>query len=169
VKNLEAKFSLPDLDQARRQAEAIGYRFECALTQRDTFFRVARGKLKLREEGDRATLIYYAREESRADLALSKYEIVAVSDGPKTRSMLADSLGILAEVRKNRTLMMRDNVRFHLDRVERLGNFGEIEAVIAPGREPEESRGAVNELLAALGIAPDALIGASYFEMLAHD
>ncbi len=166
MKNLEAKFPLPDLDRARRQAEAIGYRFESALAQCDTFFRVARGKLKLREEREKATLIYYAREESRADLALSTYEIVAVSDGPKMRSMLADALGILAEVRKHRTLMMRDNVRFHLDRVEGLGDFGEIEAVIAPGRDPEESRGAVNELLAALAVAPEALIGVSYFEML---
>jgi len=169
VKNLEAKFRLPDLDRARRRAEAIGYRFECVLIQRDTFFHVARGKLKLREEGENASLIYYAREESRDDLALSTYEIVAVSDGPKMRSILADALGILAEVRKHRTLMMRDNVRLHLDRVKGLGDFGEIEAVIAPGRDPEESRGAVNELLAALGIAPDALIGVSYFEMLSRD
>jgi len=169
VKNLEAKFRLPDWDRGRRQAEAIGYRFECVLEQRDTFFRVARGKLKLREEGTNASIIYYAREERRADLALSTYEIVGVSDGAKMRSILADALGILAEVRKHRTLMMRDNVRFHLDRVEGLGDFGEIEAVIAERGDPEDSRGAVNELLAALKITPDALIGVSYFEMLSRD
>src|SRR5579885_2075207 len=32
-----------------------------SLAQRDTFFRVARGKLKLREEGGKGSLIHYGR------------------------------------------------------------------------------------------------------------
>ena len=62
---------------------------------------------------------------------------------------------------------MRDNVRLHLDQVARLGDFGEVEAVIADGDDPEHSRGAVDEILAALGVAPSDLIDVSYFEMLA--
>jgi predicted adenylyl cyclase CyaB len=63
--------------------------------------------------------------------------------------------------------MMRDNVRLHLDQVTRLGDFGEIEAVIAEGDDPEQSRGAVNEILDALNVAKADLIDVSYFEMLA--
>jgi predicted adenylyl cyclase CyaB len=63
---------------------------------------------------------------------------------------------------------MRDNLRLHLDRVTSLGAYGEIEAVIAEGDDPERSRAAVDELLAALGIAGSELIEVSYFEMLAR-
>jgi predicted adenylyl cyclase CyaB len=62
---------------------------------------------------------------------------------------------------------MRDNVRLHLDKVMRLGDYGEIEAVIADGDDPERSRSAVNEILAALNVGQGDLIEVSYFEMIA--
>lgn len=167
MRNLEAKFPLRDHARARANAEAIGYTERAILRQRDTFFRVARGKLKLREgaEEARGALIYYGREGS-GELQLSRYEILPVSDPAAMRTMLAAALGILAEVRKERTLLMRANVRLHLDRVVDLGDYGEIEAVIAEGDDPESSRGAVDELLAALGIARGDLIERSYFELM---
>ncbi|HYB90005.1 MAG TPA: class IV adenylate cyclase [Candidatus Binataceae bacterium] len=165
MRNLEAKFRLPDLSGARARAEALGYAVRGVLDQRDTFFRVARGKLKLREEASGAWLIHY-RREGRHSLMLSNYEIVPAADGANTRAMLADALGVIAEVRKQRTLLTRSNVRLHLDRVEGLGSFGEIEAVIAGGGDPDASRIAVDELLAALGIGRADLIDVSYFELM---
>ena len=166
MKNLEAKFRLVDLVEAERRAAAIGYTRRAILEQRDTFFRVANGKLKLREEGGSAVLIFYHRIES-GPLMLSNYEIVQVAEPARTLRMLEDALGTIAVVEKVRTLMMHDNVRLHLDRVARLGLFGEIEAVIADGEDPERSRGAVDEIVAALGVRPSDLIDVSYFEMLA--
>ena len=166
MKNLEAKFRLVDLVEAERRAAAIGYTRRAILEQRDTFFRVANGKLKLREESGSAVLIFYHRIES-GPLMLSNYEIVQVAEPARTLRMLEDALGTIAVVEKVRTLMMRDNVRLHLDRVARLGLFGEIEAVIADGDDPERSRGAVDEIVAALGVTPGDLIDVSYFEMLA--
>ena len=166
LRNLEAKFRLVDLAEAEQRATAIGYTRRAILKQRDTFFRVANGKLKLREENGRAVLIFYHRIES-GPLMLSNYEIVQVAEPAHTLRMLEDALGTLAVVEKVRTLMMRDNVRLHLDRVARLGLFGEIEAVIADGEDPEQSRGAVDEIVAALGVTAADLIDVSYFEMLA--
>ncbi len=167
MRNLEAKFPLRDHARARASAEAIGYTARAILRQRDTFFRVARGKLKLREGADeaRGALIYYGRESS-GELQLSRYEIVLLPDPVAIRTMLAAALGTLAEVRKDRTLLMRANVRLHLDRVADLGDFGEIEAVIAEGDDPENSRAAVDELLTALGVARGDLIERSYFELM---
>ncbi|HTR60252.1 MAG TPA: class IV adenylate cyclase [Candidatus Binataceae bacterium] len=169
MRNLEAKFRLRDLNQARERAMAIGYSSRSVLRQRDTFFRVANGKLKLREGGEesRAILIHYGRRETDT-LQLSNYEIVPIPDAEKTRAMLSDALGVIAEVRKERILLMRANVRLHLDRVEGLGDFGEIEAVIADGDDPEASRAAVKETLAALQIGRDDLIDISYFEIAAQ-
>ena len=56
------------------------------------------------------------------EVQLSRYEIVPVPDPAAMRTMLAAALGTLAEVRKERTLLMRANVRLHLDRVAELGD-----------------------------------------------
>jgi predicted adenylyl cyclase CyaB len=167
MRNLEAKFRLADLDAARASALALGYAVAARFTQRDTFFAVAHGKLKLREQPPDAWLIHYQRGADGA-LMLSRYEIVPVAEAPRTREMLADALGVVAEVRKHRTLLVRRNVRFHLDRVEGLGGFGEIEAVLNEGQSVEAARADVDELLGALGIRADELIGLSYFELMAH-
>ncbi len=165
MRNLEAKFTLDNLDRARKQAEAIEYRFKATLIQRDTFFRVAAGKLKLREEESGAWMIFYGRQDSR-HLMLSSYDIVPIAEPEKTREMLAQALGTIATVRKTRILMMRDHIRLHLDRVDGLGEYGEIEAVLGEDGDPEQSRLAVEELLSALGIDRNKLIDESYFEML---
>jgi predicted adenylyl cyclase CyaB len=166
MKNLEAKFRLSNHADAEARATELGYTRRAVLHQRDTFFRVANGKLKMREENGSAVLIFYHRDES-GPLMLSNYEIVKVADPPRTLRILAVALGPIAVVEKVRTLMMRDNVRLHLDQVARLGDYGEIEAVIADGDDPEQSRSAVNEILAALGVEKPDLIDVSYFEMLA--
>ena len=62
--------------------------------------------------------------------------------------------------------MMRDHIRLHLDRVEGLGEFGEIEAVLGEQGDAEASRPAVDELLRTFGVNGDNLIAESYFEML---
>jgi predicted adenylyl cyclase CyaB len=171
MRNLEAKFRLGDLDAARAAALALGYTPSANFIQRDTFFVVARGKLKLREQPPAAWLIQYERDRE-SGLMLSRYEIVPVADPTRTREMLSRTLGVLAEVHKHRTLLTRRNVRLHLDRVETLGNFGEIEAVVdeesAKGaREGADSaRAPVDELLATLGVGAGELIEVSYFELM---
>jgi adenylate cyclase class IV len=165
MKNLEAKFPLADLARAESRANALGYTRRAILNQRDTFFRVPNGKLKLREENNGAALIFYRRSDS-GPLMLSNYEIAPVSDPATTRHILDAALGTLAIVEKTRILLTRDNIRLHLDRVASLGDFGEIEAVIPGGDDPELSRAAVDGLLATLEIIPADLIDVSYFEML---
>src|SRR5579862_912073 len=149
MQNLEAKFKLADLDQSRKRAESIGYEFRATLEQCDTFFRVREGKLKIREEASGAWLIYYGREDSH-DLKLSNYEIVPIGEPAKFREMMTRALGTIATVRKSRILMMREHVRLHLDRVEGLGDFGEIEAMLGESGDLEHSRPVVEELLRVL-------------------
>jgi adenylate cyclase, class 2 len=165
MRNLEAKFRVGDAALARARAEEIGFSLRGTLNQRDTFFVVARGKLKLREEADGAALIHYRRERQE-DLEVSAYEIVPVAEPEALRAMLADALGMIAVVRKVRTLLMRRNVRLHLDRVEGLGSFGEIEAVVGEDEAPEVYRTEVDAILTTLEIAPADLISKSYFELL---
>jgi predicted adenylyl cyclase CyaB len=165
MRNLEAKFRIVDVRQARARAEAIGFTSRATLIQRDTFFAVAAGKLKLREEAASAALIHYRRVHEGA-LEVSDYEIVPVVDPAPLHAMLSGALGVIAEIRKVRTLLMRRNVRLHLDRVEGLGSFGEIEAVAAAGEAPEIYRAEVDDILKALEVMPADLISESYFELI---
>ncbi len=165
MRNLEAKFRVDDAALACRRAEALGFSMGAPLEQRDTFFRVTSGKLKLREEAQRAALIHYGRTNEGA-LEVSDYEIVPVANPGPLREMLSAALGVLAEVRKQRTLLLRRNLRLHLDQVEGLGSFGEIEAVVATDETPELYRVEVDELLGALRIDSHRLIYKSYFELL---
>jgi predicted adenylyl cyclase CyaB len=165
MRNLEAKFRIVDVRQARALAESIGFALRATLVQRDTFFAVAQGKLKLREEAEGAALIHYRRIREGA-LEVSDYEIVSVADPGPLHAMLTGALGVIAEIRKMRTLLIRRNVRLHLDRVDSLGSFGEIEAVVAGDETPENYRGEVDGILAALEITPADLISDSYFELI---
>ncbi len=165
MRNIEAKFRVHDFAAAERAASRLGYARRDTLRQRDTFFTVARGKLKLREESSGAALIYY-RRGGQDSLMVSDYEIVPVADPARIRAILTDALGVLAEVRKERILLTRANVRLHLDRVDGLGEFGEIEAVVGPAAAEAACHAAVAELLAALNVGAADLIGVSYFELL---
>jgi adenylate cyclase, class 2 len=165
MRNLEAKFPLANHPTIQERAVAIGFEACGLLIQRDTFFVVAHGKLKLREQPDGAWLIHYRRDDQR-DLQVSDYTIVPVGDPAALRTMFGDALGTLAEIRKERTLMKRRNVRLHLDRVEGLGAFGEIEAVMADGESPQAFHDEVSGILDELGVTPSDLIERSYFELL---
>ncbi|MGH8013084.1 MAG: class IV adenylate cyclase [Candidatus Binataceae bacterium] len=165
MRNIEAKFRLRNTTLTYERAAAIGFNKIDAFTQRDTFFAVRSGKLKLREQaGAHTTLIHYRRER-RDGLDLSNYHIVMVADGDGLRKMLADSLGVIAEVRKHRVLMMRGNIRLHFDKVENLGEFGELEAVLEANADIAVNQREVREILAACEIHDDDLIAQSYFEL----
>ena len=171
MRNLEAKFRLDDLCAARDSARALGYVTKASFPQRDTFFRVPSGKLKLREQPPEAWLIHYDREKADG-LMLSRYDIVPIPHPAQTRAVLARALGVLAEVRKSRELLLRRNLRLHLDRVDSLGSFGEIEAVLSAAGDEDESFGLnaaaadIQELLKILRVSEEALVNLSYFELM---
>jgi predicted adenylyl cyclase CyaB len=164
MQNIEAKFPLPDLAVARGRAESIGFEYIATLFQHDTFFVVSDGKLKLREQADGAWLIHYQRHREQG-LEISNYEIIPVADPLKLRALLSAALGILGTTRKQRVLLRRTNLRFHLDEVANQGFFGELEAVLQAGEDPARPRNEISAILAVLQISPEQLISKSYFEL----
>jgi len=166
MRNLESKFKLADLPRARARAERAGLRYRETLIQRDTFYCVPHGKLKLREETAGASLIHYRRELA-GDLELSDYTIVAVAEPLALRGMLGRALGAIAVVDKRRMLLTRENLRLHLDVVEGLGEFGEIEIVVPDEATSTAYAAELRELLEVLGVQASALIRQSYFELIA--
>jgi predicted adenylyl cyclase CyaB len=164
MRNVEAKFPVRNLAAARQRAEAIGFEYIGTLLQRDTFFMVPNGKLKLREQPDGAWLIGYQRHRDEG-LELSDYEIVTVSEPVRLRALLSAALGVLAEVRKRRLLLQRANIRLHLDEVAGYGTFGELEAIIDVSSDPVGARSEIAAILGELRVPAEQLIGVSYFEL----
>jgi len=144
-------------------ADLEGARSEGDIHQVDTYFKVAKGRFKLRvcEPGE-TYLVHYHRE-NRPEARASDYRIEPVH--AHIRGILSQALGILAEVVKVRTLYLWENVRIHLDRVEGLGDFIEFEAVLVESDSEEEGFRKVKRLRNLFQLDEEDLIEGSYLEM----
>ena len=112
MQNLELKAKYPDLKKAKSTAEEIGAIFTWTQKQTDTYFNVASGKLKLRQDdGGSSELIGYTRPEL-SDARVSDYLLYSTSSPDVLKDVLSRTLDQLLVVIKNRTLYLWKNVRF---------------------------------------------------------
>ncbi len=174
-RNIEIKAVCDDLDRVRAAAQELSARLTGIEEQCDTYFRTARGRLKLRRrllhidgEGtgdEHFELIWYQRPDTTAAKG-SNYHLIRVIDGAELRQLLADGMGILVEIHKRRTVFLWRSVRIHLDEVERLGSFIELEAIIDESCDEASARAKIEHLCETLEILPDQLIDVSYSDLL---
>lgn len=166
--NIEIKARLADFAATRRLVEAIGDSPPEMLTQRDTFFRCSSGRLKLRELGSGACeLIAYARVDV-AGIKQSDYEVTPIADPESTKRVLRTALGETVVVEKTRLLFLIGQTRIHLDRVTGLGDFLELEVILAPGQTAAEGEAIASDLMQQLEIPGTALLAVAYADMLAN-
>ena len=167
--NLEIKARVADPAALRRRVERIATEHLGVDRQVDTYFRVPVGRLKLRESTlSGGQLVPYLRPDVRG-ARRADYRVIPVADAAGTRALLERILGVHRVVRKEREIWLHENVRIHLDRVEGLGDFMELEAVFdgRPAAEAEQQR-KVRDLMGKLGIQEPDLVDTSY-EGLFHD
>jgi adenylate cyclase class IV len=165
-RNLEVKAVDPHAAATLAAALALAAEDRGTLVQRDTYFHAVHGRLKLREQPPSvAHLIAYERADGPAPRP-STYRLVEVADHEALASALGDSLGVRVVVEKRRRLLMWRNVRIHLDRVEGLGDFVELEAVASSADGLEGERPRVARVGAALGLEDPRLVRESYGDLL---
>src|SRR5919107_4148511 len=166
-RNVELKARDPDPARSLERCVALGAEDRGELRQRDTYFAAPRGRLKLREqEPGGAELIAYERPD-RPDARESRYRLAPVADGAVLREALGAALGTTVVVAKRRRLLVWEGVRIHLDDVEGLGAFVELEGVAEPGSDLTAEAGRVARLRAELGIADEDLVATGYADLLA--
>jgi predicted adenylyl cyclase CyaB len=164
--NVEIKARLGDVPGTRALVAAISDTAPQTLHQRDTFFRCSHGRLKLREMGKgQAALIFYTRPDSAA-AKQSDYEVTPVADPELLRSVLARALGVTQTVVKTRVLYLVGQTRVHLDSVDGLGDFLELEVVLQPGQDVAQGEAIAADLMGRLGIHDDDLCSTAYADML---
>lgn len=167
-RNIEIKARIASVEALLPRAQALAGGAPELIVQDDSFFTVPHGRLKLREFADGgAELIHYHRADSAAAKA-SDYVRVPVPDAAALRETLARACGLQGRVRKQRWLLLAGATRIHLDRVEGLGDFMELEVVLQDGQSDAEGAAVAEALMCALGLADAQRLCGAYLDLQAH-
>jgi predicted adenylyl cyclase CyaB len=166
ARNIEIKARVPDPAALRARVAGLATSAPQLPMQRDTFYNAPAGRLKLREFADgTAELIYYERPDQPGPKT-SIYTRTPAPDAASMRELLARCLGAKAVVAKSRELFLAGQTRIHLDKVEGLGSFVELEVVLAAGQTDAEGEQIASDLMAQLGIREADLVGHAYVDLL---
>ena len=137
------------------------------VAQDDTFLSCPNGRLKLRVlDENHGVLIYYRRADESGPKP-SFYVHSETSDPDGLRSVLTDAYGAVGRVQKHRTVFHIGQTRVHLDLVDGLGEFVELEVAVGDTLEPDVAVSEAHRLVAALGIEDGALVQGAYVDLLA--
>lgn len=166
ARNVEIKARITDLPAIEARARALADQGPFELTQDDTFFACPNGRLKLRELApDQGQLIYYERIDV-AGPKLSRYFIAPTTDPAALRETLGHALSVVGRVCKRRRLYLAGTTRIHLDDVEGLGRFLELEVALSDLDDAADGARTAHALLDALGIPSSALVEGAYLDLM---
>lgn len=100
--------------------------------QTDTFYEVDAGKLKHRQGNIENVLMHYNRQQCGS---AKKTEVLLYLKNPSaaTIDQICSGKQVLAQVKKLRKIFFIENVKFHIDQLDGLGHFIEIEAIDLEG------------------------------------
>ena len=156
ARNIEIKACVDDMAALAARVAAIADSRPVEIPQDDTFFRCDTGRLKLRVfEDGRGELIFYRRPD--ADGPKVSFYVLSPTASPDTlREALTLSNGQEGRVVKHRTLFLVGRTRVHLDRVQGLGDYMELEVVLADEKTPVAGVAEAHELMARLQQHPSA-------------
>jgi len=165
MENIEIKSRLTDRAAVEQHLTDMGAQFIWRRRQLDVFFNVPTGYLKLRRvDGQSAELIAYVRAAGSQPRP-SDYDIAPAGYGAALERALSRSLGVRGVVSKERTLFQWHHTRVHLDEVDGLGSFLELEAV---AREISllEARREAEKAIALLGLDAADFLDRPYLELI---
>ncbi len=160
--NLELKARVENHEAIKHILKNIGATFEKILDQKDIYYKVEDGLLKLRIENGNYSLIKYNREEEKSD-RWSNYYVVKM-EGTETELLFSSLFPIETEVLKKRELYLYKDTRIHIDTVENLGKFIELETVVHGERE--YAKELFDEMIELLNLDLSDQIRSSYRDLI---
>jgi adenylate cyclase class IV len=165
-RNIEIKARVDNIQELIPRAKKIADSGPTVLVQDDTFFHCPSGRSKLRTyDPDNGELIFYQRSDETGP-KVSTYSIVHTAMPGPLREVLACAYGLVGRVRKTRTLFLSGRTRIHLDEVEDLGAFIELEVVLWPDEPAEAGVQVARKLMSQLEIPHQRLVAGAYLDML---
>lgn len=164
--NVEIKARCSHPQRVREMLVSLGAEYRGLDHQIDTYFRVAQGRLKLREGNIENALVFYERDDQQGPKD-SRVILYASQPGSTLKQALLAACGALVVVDKRREIYFIENVKFHLDEVKDLGSFCEIEAIDQTGKIGREKLlQQCEEYMRILGVGENDLISCSYSDLL---
>lgn len=164
--NIEFKAKVDDLDLYEKKLQELNPFFKGTDHQIDTYFNVAKGRLKLREGNIENSLIHYDRENINAS---KQSDVILYQHEPNValKNILIKQLGVKISVDKKRKIYFIDNVKFHFDVVEGLGTFIEVEAIDNNGTfSVEHLKAQCDKYFTYFGLDKSQLVDKSYSDLL---
>ncbi len=164
--NIEIKARARNMVDLHSRAGKLSQSSPQVIPQEDTFFIVPNGRLKLRQLTPQfGQLVYYERTDISGPKR-SNYHISETSDPIGLKTTLSLALGVRGVVRKTRYLYLAGQTRIHLDEVEGLGNFMELEVVLRPDQSDADGQVIAHDLMLQLGIQQEDLLEGAYMDLM---
>ncbi len=166
MKNVEIKARCFDPEKVEKILLENGADYKGLDHQTDTYFNVKTGRLKMRQGNIEKSLIFYDRPNKKGPKQ-STFNLYKSENLEELKPLLESSLGVMVEVKKHRKIFFIDFVKFHIDEVEGLGSFVEIEAGdLEVDRTVDELRELCDYYIDLLDIKEENLVNISYSDML---
>jgi homotetrameric cytidine deaminase len=164
--NVELKARDGDPEATVQRCLALGATDEGVLNQRDTYFGSGRGRLKLRVDPERGSELIAYRRPDQSLARESEYVLAPVATPDELAEALDAALGTVVVVSKTRRLFLWEGVRIHLDEVQGLGTFIELEAVLPDAGDPAAAAEKIARLQDELGFKDEAVVAVGYSDLL---
>src|SRR5262252_3063468 len=166
ARNVEIKARIESVTLLTPKVAELASEGPLEIAQDDTFFKCDTGRLKLRAfSNDSGELIFY-RRVNQAGPKESFYLRSAISSPETLRESLSLAYGQIGRIRKYRTLFLVGRTRVHLDRVEGLGHFLELEVQLVDDESAEQGIREAGQLMDQLGVQPEQLIEGAYIDLV---
>lgn len=168
ARNIEIKARIESVEALLPKAAAIASEGPIEIQQDDTFFRCDNGRLKLRTlAGNEGEIIFYRRANQHGPK--ESFYLRSPTSAPEAmRDALSLAYGAIGRVRKHRTLFLAGRTRIHLDRIEGLGHFLELEVVLADDESSDAGIREAHSVMQKLGIQTSQLIEGAYLDLHAR-
>jgi len=166
ARNVEIKARIENVALLAPRVAELAIEGPLEIAQDDTFFLCDNGRLKLRAfSNDSGELIFYRRVNQAGPK--ESFYLRSTTSSPETlRESLSLAYGQIGRIRKYRTLFLVGRTRVHLDRVEGLGHFLELEVMLVDDEPAEQGIKEAGELMEQLGIQPEQLIEGAYIDLV---
>jgi len=167
-RNIEIKAHIENVDALTARVAQFADDGPIEIAQDDTFFRCDSGRLKLRAFPNGTGELIYYRRANQCGPKESFYRLSPTSAPDSLREALSLAYGQVGRVKKNRVLFLVGRTRIHLDKVERLGHFLELEVVLADDECSDAGVREAHELMENFDVKPHQLIADAYVDLLAR-
>lgn len=169
AKNIEIKAQIKNLPKLLTLAKEISDSDEIIINQKDIFYNVPKGRLKLRIfSPQKGELIYYERNDMNGPTE-SNYFITKIENPSTLNETLSLALGIKGVVEKKRILFLIGQTRLHVDNVENLGQYMELEVVLREGQSNKNGEDIAKDLMRKLEISDEDLIDKAYIDLIVKE